>query len=323
MTARAGTYVDYCGHASGPGPLDITGGALWAFLLHASEEALVALLDRVFAATTHDHVRCRPLGSTVMLSFGKFDCIRTRVPEYSSAGYVREHNTALWVPAALTVGHEDERFALFQACMWVDDPIALSSGRESYGYPKNWGRPTLPEPLAPGPFVLDAYAWDFRDGDCPAMRERLIAAEPCGERAESEREVEEPTTLEELTKRYGPEVLDSRPGPGSEGWGGHLFSDVLHGRLPQLFLRQFRAPWGGCDADLQQVVVADVKPGKIRARRLGRHTVSIKSFESHPLCEDLGLEAEQESYFGLAASLPVSVEAGAVLWSRPEVGVAQ
>lgn len=311
-----GRYVDYGGLATAPGPLDCHGATLWAFWVSADDERLRELLARVFDEPTAGAVRCAPLFGAVMVTFGVIDRIVARTPEYSELGHVTERQVGLWVPtvvrASAPASPEGEHFAMFVAAMWLDNPLSIASGREVYGYPKHWGWPRLPEEDGPQRPALDAFAWDFGPDEQPGRREDFIVADPVGatEVEAQEREGSLAALAKEIATEL-PVVAD----PEGIGLLRRLAETMTRGEMPMILLRQFRSPAGGTAADVRQVVLAPARPRELRFRRLGRHEISMRRFDSHPLREQLGLRDRQRALLAHRVRMDFKVEVGKVLWS--------
>src|SRR3954454_21889636 len=180
-------YVEYGGLAVAPGPLQCDDTTLYVFGLQADHEAMNALCAKVFHDPTGGAVDYRPLGDTVIVTFGVVGAIRPTLEPWHSMGAVREPQVGFWIPVARVERHGDDLvaqdFGMFCAAMMLDNPISLLSGREDYGYPKTMGWSAMPaDPAdAAAPFTLDVFGMDF-GGDQHPERRRLMELTPPGDR---------------------------------------------------------------------------------------------------------------------------------------------
>src|SRR3954453_21263325 len=178
-------YVEFGGLGSAPGPLQCDDTALYVFGLKADHAKLDALCQKAFATPTGGAVDYRPLGDTVIVTFGVVGAIRPRFEPWHSMGTVREPQVGFWIPVA-RVEHDGDRlvaqdFGMFCAAMMLDNPISLLSGREDYGYPKTMGWSAMPADAdLSTPLTLDVFGMDFGTGEQPARR-RLMELTPVGE----------------------------------------------------------------------------------------------------------------------------------------------
>lgn len=141
-----GSYVEYGGLGSAPGPLICEGTTLYCFWVQASPERLAKLCREVFDEPSAGAVRAEPLLPFVMLTFGEVESI-TAGPPYGTRGRVTERQVGVWVPIVARWRDESgprEEVGVFLPWMWLDNPISVASGREVYGYPKTWGWATFP-----------------------------------------------------------------------------------------------------------------------------------------------------------------------------------
>ena len=98
------------------------------------------------------------------------------------------------------------------------------------------------------------------------------------------------------------------------GLAESIVSDLLHDRLPNVFLKQFRSVEDGLSASLQQVVEADYEITRLSAKPvLFEHHLTVHPLDSHPVIEDLGLES-QTLNIAYEVEMDFNVGGGRVLW---------
>jgi hypothetical protein len=316
MTQRP-DYVEFGGLASAPGPLQCDDTTLYVFGLQADHAKLDALCRRVFAQPTGGAVDYRPLGDTVMVTFGVVGAIRPVLEPWHAMGAVREPQVGFWIPVARVEDHGDKLvgrdFGMFCAAMMLDNPISLLSGREDYGYPKTMGWSAMPPDgdLA-APFTLDVFGMDY-GGDQQPERRRLMDLTPAGgEISEIDLAVGDILSVGAWVK----DMLFEEP---HVDLGLHFameFGRALHAhRVNQVFLKQIRATEDGRRADLQQVVVAPAVTKNITVTQL-RHDydLTLHHLDSHPLHDELGIVEEQRVTLAMRMHFDFLIEAGEIRW---------
>jgi hypothetical protein len=314
-------YVEFGGLGSAPGPLQCDDTTLYVFGLQADHAKLDALCRRVFHDPTGGAVDYRPLGDTVIVTFGVVGAIRPALQPWHSMGAVREPQVGFWIPVARVKDDDGELvaqdFGMFCAAMMLDNPISLLSGREDYGYPKTMGWSEMPaDPTdASAPFTLDVFGMDF-GGDQHPERRRLMELTPAGdELSEAELALGDILTVGEWIK----DMLFDRPEVEVGLRFAYEFGKALHDhKVNQVFLKQIRATADGRRADIQQVVVAPAITENISVTQL-RHdyACTIQHLDSHPLHDELGIVEQQRVTLALRMHFDFLIDAGEVRWAAP------
>lgn len=165
-------YIDWVGEHSFAPPHHLEGSEIFAFTLRADRKQLQKLCDKCLNNVTTD-VDYQPLNFVLML-FHRVDAL---IPEGSKVAMKEKGEVLFFVPvikrrkicANLWL---PEDICVFVPYIFVNSSPALISGREVYGYPKQWGRIKFYDELAtsrtPGDessmFALDAFVWPQQDG---------------------------------------------------------------------------------------------------------------------------------------------------------------
>jgi hypothetical protein len=298
---RRPRYAEYGGLRSVPAPLFCKGAEVYYFWVKVDPARVAALCKRVFDEPTGGEVRCEPLMGHVAISFGKMDVV-ARVPPYDDLGFVVEQHAAIWVPVRCSGPPGVPEMAAFLPQVWVDNPMSIAVGHDVFGYPKNQGWLSIDE--AKG-FALKSYAFARYGPDVKPGPTQLLEIAPG-------RQVRKPSA------EADPDDLDEVAGMIRTGLGRRGAASVVsHLRLavPQIFLRQFRAPDGGGFASSQQVVLASarVRADTLRLAKLGEHKLTVSPAPSEGLDTDLGLTS-QDVDFALKVQMDFTVEPGRVVW---------
>jgi uncharacterized protein with NAD-binding domain and iron-sulfur cluster len=344
------SYVEYGALATAPGPLRCERARIYCFLLQTDRARVQQLCDRVFKEPTGGARRYFvPRLSRLILTFGTIAGLRSLHPAHADRGTASEPEAAIWVPTIAQRYDQgryvDEHLAIFMPYLWVDDPIALASGREVYGYPKTQGwmkRLTDPRqddgsrpPDPPDPLVLDVYgAVEYSPGS-ELSRQRLITISRRGVRRRSSagdgpQSLAEGSDLASLGAHFISELepssdagfaQPSRRSPGRGSLGRRRRSTIAElltkGVVQQVFLKQVRDAQRGELAALQQVVEArsSVSPGSLRWRQLrGSYELSVNQLDSHPLEDELGVTA-QTIRLAFVAEFGFRMDPGLVRWA--------
>lgn len=122
----------------------------FVFILESDHKSLQWMCDTYFNRLIGQQVY-KPVGNFVVVMF-------THVSKLSSAdpdmGWLNYHDIVLWVPMVAhgLKGH-GPRYVMYPAFMFVDNPMAMVTGRETFGYPKTMGTFTMddakPEKMTP------------------------------------------------------------------------------------------------------------------------------------------------------------------------------
>ena len=268
----------------------------------------------MFTAPTAGAVRARPLSHFVMLTWGNIARVVSATPPYDKRGGVHEPQVAVWIPVALrdpTSSHD--RFAMCIPFIWLDNPMSLADGRELFGIPRaGAGRSSRPtaRPRSAGSLTRSGST------TTPMRSPRATTCSRwCGatRRSRASR-----TSLARWPTSHGtpPATLfdGSSELVADFGLAESIVSDLLHDRLPNVFLKQFRSVEDGLSASLQQVVEADYEITRLSARPvLFEHHLTVHQLDSHPVIEELGLES-QTLNVAYEVEMDFNVGGGRVLW---------
>jgi uncharacterized protein with NAD-binding domain and iron-sulfur cluster len=325
-SAGVPAYVEYGGLTSAPGPLLCEGTTLYGFWARCDRDRLETLCRKVFDEPSGGAVRVTPLLDHAVITFGLIERIQPQTPPFDDMGTVAERHAAIWIPVRCRGPEGTPAVGVFLPYLWLDDPISVASGREVYGYAKNWGYPRFAgdgvtpssgsEP--PRSFQLDAHAIrTYGRGEQPS-RQRLFEIAPAG-------------LVDTLLDWATPDDLGDFVGMARAslaslslaheeledlGESRKALRALLSSEVPQIFLRQFRDPSTEGAASQLQIVTAPARivPGSFSARPLGGHRLEVVPLDSHPLGAQLGLK---DGPLGpsFRVRMDFVVERGQVLWS--------
>lgn len=308
-----GRYVELPGDATFPGPIALDDTTMWAFVLDADIAALTRWCQASFDAPSGGEIRVLPMAGAVMMTVvdighGSF----TEAPEM---GWSRERELTFWIPAVQVEERGGRtvatRFDMVLPYLVLDNPVAIASGREIFGYRKQAGRVALPgDGGSGGALTVDLFATEpFGDATEERYR-RLLTLSPTG-----------------ATRAYAGE---SNFGAGARvlwdylaarrGWNPslalelQLLDTLVERRVPQLFLKQFRdvadarmACYQAITEVTAEVTRFDALPGLVE------FDMALANLASSPVARDLGI-APRQRLLGARLVFDMAITPGRVLW---------
>jgi hypothetical protein len=323
IDARGPRYVNRWGFQGSPQPFICRDLTAYCFVLKGALSNIQDLCRRYLREPANGEVEYRALSPYLILTFTRTPALAAVNPPYNALGRYPEIEAAFWVLTAVVkreAGLEvAERLAWFNPYMMVDNPLALSDGREIYGYPKEYGWFELPDtPKQSEHVALDVLATARFGPDAIGMRQRLLEMNRTdgGKAAETLRAL---TTVEDVTRMVA-DVMLHDPGlvPGLS-LAEDLLDSVLHHRGRQVFLKQFYDVADGDRACYQAIVEAPVQVVAFRQAGIlpGEYRLTLHDLDTHPVRTDLGLQDGQSAVLGYWMDFDFTLETGSTIWKAP------
>lgn len=258
----------------------------FGFMIDADKEKLQAMIDKTLNEPLGRPGAFVPAGDFLMLAACKLPSLRSSAPGFDMMGTYAENEVAFWVPVIDT-----KRAKLFWAFpyIWVDNPFAFAMGRELYGFPKGIGTITLPDdPSNPDLFALETMGVKEFGPDAVGENMELMTIK----RGEGERG--DDTIFQDLEKMVEELVTVLKDGFNflkHIRLAIHTIDDLLHLRMPMVFLKQFRDVTNYAEACYQAVIESEAGATKLHTGRLysGEFQITINECASAPIVADLGL----------------------------------
>ena len=254
-----------------------------AFLLPARIEALRSLCDTYFDTPSGGAVKVSPLGPYVLLLYAEMQ-IQSLDKRDEAIGWMYETEVSFWTPVTSRAGHA----AWFLPYLFVDNPYAIASGREVYGFPKTWGQFGKPASIQDPEFTVDAWGFTEFDSQAEGTVQRLL------ETHKSDTAQDTPpdtwTSWDAARSAIIRQVFkDWQPQAGNGG--GTQWFEMLE-KMPVLFLKQFRDAVDSRRACYQAIVEAPVQLTTFHSGGSidSAYILTCQSLASHPLPEILGLD---------------------------------
>lgn len=310
-------YVDHGGLMTFPGPISLKDTKMWAFLLDADPAKLEAFCRKLFDEPSGGAVQVRPLAPVMMMSIVDIGHgVFTDVPEM---GWSPERELTFWIPA-VRVREENGRtiathFDFVMPYLVLDNPVAIASGREIFGYMKQRGWIALPgDPdQSADTLSVDLFATATFGADEEERRHRLLTLTPVGQ--------QDSAALQSIAS-FGDaaRALHSHLAPAIDHWHPGLdfavdgIADILAERVPQLFLKQFRDVADGRNACYQAITEAMGQVTRFDALpHLIDFDMVLEPLDSSPIAQDFGLSPQQRVR-GVQITYDMMIHPGQVLW---------
>ncbi len=301
-------FVQLGGMQSIEQPFNVTGTRLYSFALKGDFTHLQRLCDQYLnqPAAEKTSFEYRPLTNLVFFSCQSMESLQSTEDPDRQIGQFNEDNEAVfWVVLAYGRPRESKfvvrNIALFPVYVFLNNSPALVSGREIYGWPKEWAwfKPTTYDnPIKADPefFTLEVFGWQKFGTRAKGKRQPLLQVErqkSQGFRSDIE---ELPEVLKEfatLLEENLAEDLEFRP---SWQLPLNLLDFLMQQEVPAVYLKQFRDSTDGKYACYQAIVRSKlaVAPRSIRAIPiLHQYKMIIEDLDSHPLIDQFGFEGAE------------------------------
>jgi uncharacterized protein with NAD-binding domain and iron-sulfur cluster len=311
-------YVVHGGLQTFAGPIKFDQATMWAFALKADITRLQELCDKFFAGPSGGAVEYVPLTDRVMLSLT--DIPKGRFQNYASLGYASEKELAVWVFAGRRKSPGSnviDRIGAFSPYLFLDNPVARSTGREVFGYLKQlgWILKHGEEGALPT-FQIDAYGTPDQGPDSRWDRQRYISFSPVTPGLATMGTAF--STVEEIAQ------IATQTLHATGNWlvpGLSMIEQVVdslwRGQITQVFLKQFRDIRQPELACYQAIAEAPAFITNVK----GMHHPGAYRFQAHPLtnigmCDELGLATDCETDLTLSFTLDMQIDPGVIVWEN-------
>ncbi len=293
------------------GPYQQREARIAAFLLPARVTALRKLCDTYFNLPSNGAVKVNPFGPYALLLYAEMQ-IQSLDERDEAIGWMQETEVSFWTPVRGRGG----RSAWFLPYLFVDNPYAIASGREVYGFPKTWGQFEKPASIQNPEFGVDVWGFEDFDPQAAGKVQRLLETR----KSDAARDTPPETwTNWDAARSALIRLLFKDWQPEAAGDGGIQWSEMLE-KTPLVFLKQFRDAADSRKACYQAIVEA---PVQLTAFHDGgfiddTYTVACQPLASHPLAETLGLNVDSSGATQALATFWLRVDftlgAGVEVW---------
>jgi hypothetical protein len=290
-----------------------------AFYLRGEMAALQRLCDRSVNGPSQGHLHYQPTTHFVVLTFQYLRDLRSTAPGYETSGSHSYGEAAFWVltSARDKGGKTISGPTLMIPYIFAEDGVAVATGRELCGYPKEQAVVTMPRAgAAESDYIVEALAVPRFEAGARAVPNTEILR--C-------RRVDASTAavLGHAGLEFGEDLLSALLHGRIDGTSLALARDLVavmrSKRLDLVFLRQLRATAAASGCDLQQIVGSSEDPLELKSLHLltGRYELLLPPLDSHPIAADLGLQVIDDRVdvtLGFKIDLAFEQTPGRVLW---------
>ncbi len=303
-------YVERGGDLVARQPFMHENAHLRCFFLEAAADKLQALCDRVFNVPSGGALEFRPLGNTILLTFAQIGRIYSTDEDQRQLGTMSEIDVAFWLPL-LSWRAGKPFLSWYIVYIFVDNPFAMATGREVYGFPKTLAQFQIPQETASRqPYWVETMAMERFHPESRIRSQRIFEVVP-GDPGQN---------------GAGPESLAAagRLWPVLPGQGERLSTRLALGwrqlrkrETPILFLRQLRDIEEPTRAAYLEVIEAPARVTRLRrgGSLPGSFEVRFAANATFPIAEELGLRPEGHPVRGaLWVEFDFLMDAGKTLW---------
>ena len=292
MTERP-TYIYTSGSPLQHTPMHLNESDMHGFFIKGDLEKLQATVDGTLNRVAANQMLFQALSPYIMMTFTRVDHAQSGFSADNNKGWGKEADIITWI----LVGQVEKnngvtklhRVFLYPFHIWVDVPMAISIGREIFGYPKNFCKVSMPEPGEdPLAFNISCEGWE------PYSPQTQLNIHPLIEiTATNTEKAHRPLTGFFDVIREGLKILRAEQDLFALDEAGirDLELLLLRPHVDQIFLKQFPDA-SGVKAVYQAVVVAPAIVDKVHSARLLGYTYAftLHKFDTFRLDETLGLQ---------------------------------
>ncbi|MGF6597788.1 uncharacterized protein with NAD-binding domain and iron-sulfur cluster [Paraburkholderia sp. GAS448] len=292
MTERP-MYIYTSGSPLQHTPMHLNASEMYGFFIKGDLTKLQATIDGTLNRVAANQMIFQALSPYVMLTFTRVNHAQSSFPADYNKGWGKETDIVTWI----LVGQIKEnngvkklhRVFLYPFYIWVDVPMAVSIGREIFGYPKSICKFGMPEPGEdPLAFNISSEGWE------PYSPETQLNIHPLIEiTATNTEKAHRPMRgfLDVISE--GLKILRAEPELFALDEAG--FKDLelmlLQSHVDQIFLKQFPDA-SGVKAVYQALVVAPATVDEVHSAELLGYTYActLHKFDTFRLDETLGFQ---------------------------------
>ncbi len=302
-----------------PAPWRCDNVEMHAFYVPGDLAALQSLCERTVNAPSQGHLHYQPDSHYVIVTFQNLHELRSVATGCENMGSHSYTEAAFWVMVSArdAKGKKVGGPTLMIPYIFASDSLAVATGREAYGYPKEQAVVRMPGAGSEhGDYSVEALAVPQYRADARAVVNTEIMRV---RRSDASTLAGLGHAALELGEDLLSVVMHARLDGSALALVGDFVSMMLHKKLGLVFLRQLRATAAASGCDLQQVVGSALEPLVIHKMNLlkGRYELIVPALDSHPIAADLGLTVEAgkiDVMMGVKLELAFDMGPGHILW---------
>ena len=289
-------FVEYPGDQTVAGPILFHGMTMNIFALPCDHGKIAALCHGLIDTPSGGRVTFTPILDRVIMTF--LGCQDARFLGHEYRGRGQERELSFGIPGLISGPDcHTEGYGMLMPFLFLDDPPAMLTGREEFGYFKQTGWITLPDDSAERGFAADIYGIEKFDPHTIWGRLNLVRVNDLGDAA-----AEQPTGILDVFAALGVRTLG-------------LAESLASLTVRQIFLKQFRDIEDGNRACYQAITDTHYTIQHLHGfSLLNRHDVLFTHLDSTPVADVLGIPAHLQGIHGVKVTMDMQLQRGRVLW---------
>ena len=263
-----------------------------AFLLPVDSQAAALTVDRYLNIPAAGAFHFQAIAGSLVMTYSEMT-ISSLDDRDAALGSFAETEAAFWLPVLVSQRvngvYVPQRIAWFLPSLFVDEPYAIISGREVYGFNKQWGQFEKPAEITNPEFNLSVMGMRTFDRSKTGMAEPLMRVTRIA--GESGQTSAVNWTDWKAASSDLQSTLMQQPGTAVEGNLLGLLTRMFIEPTPLIFLKQFRDAADPRKACYSALIDAPIEVNNFRQGGFLRdaYYIQVNPLASHPLCESLGL----------------------------------
>lgn len=263
----------------------------YGFILDADIDKLTAVCDKYLNAPL-GRKRFEPAGAFILLACCNLPSLRSSAAPYSDWGWFKEREIAFWM---LVIDNDTKRVYWLLPYIWVDNPYAMAMGRELYGFPKGIGTINIASDSSnPDYFSIDTLVLPTFSAQTEGVVKTLVEVKQASQKVDHTigGAVKD---LESLAKEIIYLIDDGLSFLGNLKLMADSLDDLMHLRIPMVFLKEFRDVTAPTNTSFQAIVETMPFAKGVYDIKIYSNVFDVNIFpcDSHPIIADLGLSAGQ------------------------------
>lgn len=257
----------------------------------------------------------RPFSNIVLLTFAKIDTIYSLHGHDAERGGMPEIDVAFWVP--MLYEHEGSlHLAWYNPYIFVDNPYAMATGREGFGFPKTLAQFQIPgQKTSTDPYWVKTLAMERFRTDSISQEMRVVEVIRT---RHAQAPLQQLATVQSLIAMLTGENenLSTRVVVGLQ----NLQKMIATREIQMVFLRQLRDIHDPTVAAYQEIIKAPTRVARLHRVGVldGVFEVRLPVNASFPIADDLGLDTDRNPVKGAYwMDFDFFLDVGKTLWKSP------